>query len=292
MPFARYYNPFAIVTVVGNLISFVNGEGLNMRITITRSLESEPDRCDLAIEGLDPIRARLMGRIFRETSLAQIVNVQLGYDAIPTNAFTGRLESFQDVVPRGNSKWTFATAGDGAEAWDTDKLVPAKSTLAPISAQVEGAAAVLGLVLAPSARLAVAAVNPAAGGPFSASGVRTAADLLDDACRTLRCRWWIRDGMLHMSTSRITDIGLANPGPAIILAPQAPGPRLPGTPLVEPVAYGGSGILRCATFLEPAIVPGSAVSYEGGLFRVEHVVHSAETRSEAPWVSRIVGRSL
>jgi hypothetical protein len=137
MPFARYYNPFAIVTVVGNLISFVNGEGLNMRITITRSLESEPDRCDLAIEGLDPIRARLMGRIFRETSLAQIVNVQLGYDAIPTNAFTGRLESFQDVVPRGNSKWTFATAGDGAEAWDTDKLVPAKSTLAPISTQVD-----------------------------------------------------------------------------------------------------------------------------------------------------------
>ena len=287
MPFARYFNPFAIVTVVGNLITFVNGEGLNMRITITRSLEPEPDTCELGIEGIDPVRARLMGRVFRETSAAQIVNVQLGYDAIPTNAFTGRLESFQDVVPRGQSTWTFALAGDGADAWDTDKLVPAKAALAPISTQIEGAMAVLGLVPSPTVAPVLAGGNPAAAGPFTESGVRTAADLLDTACRTLRCRWWIRDGMLWLSRN-----GVPNPGPAIVLAPNVPGPRLPGTPLVEPVAYGGSGLIQCTTFLEPALVPGGQVVYEGGAFRVEHVVHSAETRSAAPWVSRIIGRAL
>lgn len=286
MPFARYYNPLCSVTIVGNVIAFAAGRGLNMRITIERSMEPTPDRADIAIEGIDPVRARLMGRVYRETALGQLVQISLGYDTTPMAAFTGRLESFVDTVPRGQSTWTFATAGDGADAWDVDKLVPAGAAVLTAADQVRGAIAVLGLVAGPSVEPILAGSADAIK-PFSASGVRTAADLLDDACRTLRARWWIRDGMLHL-----VRLGLPTPGPALILAPYQPGPRLPGIPVIEPASYGGAGLLQVTTFLDPGLVPGGQVVYEGGAFRVESVVHSLETRGAAPWTSRITGRAL
>lgn len=291
MPFARYYNPFAVFTISGVLVQFANGHGLNVRCTITRTLEPEPDSCEISIEGLDPTKARIMGQIFRElpTLPTNIVNVQLGYDAIPQNAFTGRMESFLDAQRSGPSIWTHITAGDGADAFDTNKLVPAVST-AGLTAEnmIDVALAVLTpIVRGPSVPLVIAGATPIAQGPFSASGVRTATDLLDEAARMLRCRWWIRDGMLHLARN-----GLPSPEPAIIIAPDQPGPRFPGVPLVESVTFGGGGLMQCATFLDPGIVPGRAISYQGGQFRVEHVVHSLETRSPAPWVSRIVGRAL
>lgn len=288
--FARYYNPIAIVTVVGQAITFVNGEGLNMKIDIERTLAPEPDQCRLAIEGLDPFRARLMGQVFRETRIGQGVTVQLGYDAVPIFAFSGVLESFTDSTRRGEALWTLATAGDGADAFDDVALPPALNSNVGLTPQqqIDIAIAALGIAPGPSVPIVVAGANPLAQGPFSASGVRRATDLLDAACLTLRCRWWIRDRQLHMARK-----GLPDPTrPAIIIAPQQPGPRLPGVPLVEPVTFGGGGIMHAATFLEPNMVPGGQVSYQGGLFRIEHVVHSAETRSSTPWISRIVGRAL
>jgi len=288
--FARYYNPTAEITIVGNRVNFADGLGLNVKCTIERSFESEPDRCSVAIEGLDPVRARLMGQIFRELpdSPVNTMTVAIGYDAIAVPAFTGRLESFTDSTQVGPETWTYATAGDGADAYDTDKIVEAKATQAPVATQVRYAIAVLGLVEGPSVTPVINSVDPAAQGPFNQSGARTAADLLDNACRTLRCRWYIRDGMVHLVRQ-----GLPDPSArAVVIAPQQPGPRFPGAPLVEPVTFGGGGIMKCATFLDPGIVPGGQVSYQGGMFRVEHVVHSFETRGAAPWVSRIVGRSL
>mgnify|MGYP007022319198 CR=1 FL=1 len=291
MPFPRYFNPFAIFTLGGVLVQFANGRGLNVRCTIERTLEPEPDRCDLAIEGLDPIKARTIGAVFRElpTSPTNIVQVQLGYDAIPQNAFVGRMESYPDSTRKGPTFWTYATAGDGADAYDTDKLVPAVST-AGLTAEnmIDVALAVLPTIQrSPTVSAVIAGAAPLAQGPFSASGVRTATDLLDEAARLLRCRWFIRDSLLHLVRN-----GLPTPEPAIIIAPDQPGPRFPGVPLVEPVAFGGGGLMQCVTFLDPGIVPGRQVSYQGGRFRVEHVVHSLETRSPAPWVSRIVGRAL
>jgi hypothetical protein len=290
MTFARYYNPIAILTVVGQAVTFAAGEGLNFRFAVRRSMDPLPDQLEFAIEGLEPFRARAMGEAFKRSDLplGRVVTLQVGYDAVPISAFKGLLETFTDQIPRGPALWTIGTAGDGADAFDTDKLVPASSGLAPLQTQLDGAAAILGLLVHPSADAVVAGVNPSAVGPFSVSGVRTCADLLDNIARTCRARWWIRDGQIFMARN-----GVPVPGaPAVIIAPMQPGPRLPGAPLVEPVTIGGGGVLNAATLLDPLIVPGGQVSYQGGIFRVETVVHSGETRSAAPWTSRIVGRAL
>jgi len=290
MTFARYYNPIAVLTVVGQVVTFADGEGLNFRFSVSRSMDPLPDRLEFGIEGLDPIRARAMGEAFKRSDLplGRAVTLQLGYDAVPISAFTGLLETFVDQIPRGPALWAVGTAGDGADAYETDKIVSAKSGFAPLQTQLDEAAAVLGVLVHPSAQAVVGGVNPSAQGPFSASGVRTAADVLDNVARTCRARWWIRDGQLFMARN-----GLPVPGaPAVVIAPMQPGPRFPGAPLVEPVTIGAGGELRATTFLDPLIVPGGQVSYQGGIFRVDAVVHSGETRSAAPWTSRIVGRAL
>ena len=295
MTFARYFNPFAIVTVCGQVVTFADGEGLAMRIEIERSLEPEPDRCSVSIAGLDPDRARAMGASFRtQTSLPlNRVSVQLGYDGIPINAFAGRLEAFSDNDWRGQDMWTHATAGDGADIWDGKILFGAPSTAGftpqQLFDQIIGHLQRQGVEIVPSkdAKAVIAGANPVAQGPFAASATRTVPDALDALCRTLRCRWFARDGMLHL-----VRLGLPVPGQAIVIAPMAPGPRLPGVPLMAPVSYGGGGLLECVTFLEPRLVPGGPVAYEGGAFRIEHVVHSADTRGGSPWSSRIVGRAL
>ncbi|MEC9048881.1 MAG: hypothetical protein VYA51_12795 [Planctomycetota bacterium] len=280
----------AVVSIVGQILTFQNGEGLNMKISIERSLNPEPDECKLSIEGLDPFRARLMGQVFRETRVGQAVTVQLGYDVIPVAAFSGLLETFDDNVPQGPALWTHATAGDAADIFDDVKLPPGLSSnvgLTPLE-QINIAMAAMGILPGPSVAPVVAGASPLAQGPFSASGVRRASDLLDAACLTLRCRWWVRDRQLHLARN-----GLPDPSRlAVIIAPMQPGPRMPGVPLVAPPSFGGGGIMNCTTFMDPTIVPGGQVSYQGGLFRVEHVIHSAETRSTSPWTSSIVGRAL
>jgi hypothetical protein len=300
MTFTRYYNPIAILTVVKQVITFGPlGQGLNFRFNVQRTMDPIPDRLEFAIEGLLPARARAMGEAFKRSDLplGRDVTLQVGYDAAPVFLFggvnkrgepTGLLESFVDQVPRGPSLWTLGTAGDGADAYDTDKLADPKSGYAPLETQLKEVLEILGLIEHPSTTAVIAGRNPSAQSVFAVSGVQTCTDLLDNIARTCRARWWIRDGQLFMARN-----GLPVPGsPAVIIAPMQPGPRFPGAPLVEPVTVGGGGVINATTFLDPRIAPGGQVSYQGGIFRVESVVHSGETRSAAPWTSRIVGRAL
>lgn len=286
--FARYYNPTAIVSVVGQPVAFADGEGLNMKIQITRSLEQTPDRCVIDIEGLDPIRAQLMGQVFRETSLGQIVTVQLGYDAVAVSAFTGRLEAFSPSQPNGPALWTHAEAGDAPDEFENIRIPIQSTTSLTASNMVDLGIAALGLLPGPSVAPTVAGAALVAATPFDAVGVRQATDLLDEAARILRCRWWMRDGMVHMSRNGIPDPSRL----AIIIAPSGPGPVFPGVPLIAQPRFGGGGLIEVPTFMEPDFVPGGQAVYLGTTFRIEHVVHSIETRGAAPWSSTVVGRAL
>jgi hypothetical protein len=147
---------------------------------------------------------------------------------------------------------------------------------------------VLGLVKAPSVAKVVAGASPIKQSPFTAVGVRLCTDLLDEACRTLRCRWWVRDGMLRMSRFSVPEPGSL----AIVIAGSGPGPAQPGVPLVSEPTFGGGGLIQCSTFMDPGFVPGGQAVYFGSAFRVESVVHSLETRSLSPWTSTVVGRML
>ncbi len=94
--------------------------------------------------------------------------------------------------------------------------------------------------------------------------------------------------MVHMSRN-----GLPDPAAlAVVIAPNAPGPAFPGVPLVSEPTFGGGGLISATTFLDPGFVPGGQAVYQGVRWRVEHVIHSLETRSTNPWTSQIVGRTL
>lgn len=49
VPIVRYFNPTLIATVVGQPVAFANGEGLNMKFDVSRSLAATPDTCTVAI---------------------------------------------------------------------------------------------------------------------------------------------------------------------------------------------------------------------------------------------------
>lgn len=235
-----------------------------------------------------------MAKVFNElgTSVpgANKLIVQAGYDAAAGGLFAGDLRSLKANQQRGASLWTIATADDGGDAF-TDILVPLPST-AGLTAQqmIDIAATALGLVQAPSVAAVVATQSPIKQGPFTAVGIRRASDLLDAAARRLRCRWWIRDQQLHLGAR-----GIADPTrPAIILVGPVVGaaPVPPGLPIVAPLTEDGSGIVQVTAFMDPNLVPGGQVVYNGTAFRIEAVVHSGETRSGGVWTSRITGRAL
>lgn len=288
VPFARYYNPTAVVTVVGQVVTFAQGEGLNFSFRVDRSINAEPDSCSIAIEGLDYFRAKLMGVAFREIPAGQVVTVRAGYDALTAGVFTGTLRSLRPNVRRGPALMAYVEADDGGDAF-RDTVVPLPTTAGLTAADmISVAAAALGVVQAPSVAAVVAGVVPVKQGPFTAAGVRKASDLLDAAARRLRARWWLRDGQLHMSRRGVSD----PTRPAVLIAVPTPGPTLPGVPVIEELTEDGSGLATCTTFFDPNIVPGGQVVYAGQAFRVERVIHSGQTRSAAPWASRIVGRTL
>ena len=279
IPIVRYFSPTLIVNVVGTVVTFRDGNGLNMKFTVRRSIATTPDSCMVEIEGLDPIRARLMNTVFSELGVGAKMIVQGGYETGVGGLFTGDLRDFRTEIRRGPESWTQATADDGGDAI-SDTIVPVPST-AGLTAQnmADLASAAMGLVQSPSVAATIAASNPLAQGPYSATGVRTARDLLDAVARRCKCRWWVRDSQLFLGAR-----GIADPSrPAILLTDAT---------IVQPVSESGSGSVRVGCFFDPNIVPGGQVAYRATRIRVESVVHSGETRGGQVWTSQIVGRTL
>lgn len=284
VPIPRYFNPTVIVTLIGTVVTFANGEGLNIRFNVTRTINATPDTAMVSIAGIDPIRARLMNKQFGELgATVPFVNkliVQAGYDVAAAGLFRGDLRSFKTGVQRGPDVWTDIVADDGGDAV-TDVLVPLPSTVGlTVQQQIDIATAAMGLVQSPSVAQVVGTQIPIVQGPFTAVGIRKASDLLDDAARRLGCRWYVRDDQLFLAFR-----GLPDPTrPAIVLTPQT---------VITPFAEDGSGLSTGTTFFDPNIVPGGqVVTPLGTTLRVEQVVHSGETRGAQVWGSRVTGRAL
>lgn len=293
VPIVRYFNPTLTINMVGTVVVFANGEGLNVRFNVSRTLASTPDTASVAIEGLDPVRAKLMNLVFASRGLVPVslaaMTILAGYDATFAGLFRGDLRSFSTGEQEGTSLWTRATADDGGDAYSDATLPSALSSSAGLTAQemIDTAAAVMKLGQSPSVAIVIAQTVPTKQGRFTAVVVGKASELMDAACRRLRCRWWIRDQQLFLGIR-----GQVDPSrKAVVLTPAT---------LVAPLSEDGAGLVTLSTFMDPNIVPGGQVlnvpSFERGelptAFRVEAVVHSGETRGGSPWVSKITGRAL
>lgn len=278
VPVVRYFNWALAVTILGAPFVFLNGEGLNMSFRVRRSVSADPDEAEVGVEGVEPIAARALNRVFSELGVGPLL-VQGGYDAVLGGLFAGDLRSLTAPVQRGPALWVLA-AGDDAGDRIADALVPINTTLGLTAGQmVTIAAAALGVAPGPTVAAVLATARPDAVLPFSAAGVRKASDLLDAACRRIGCRWWVRDLQLHLGRR-----GLVDPTrPAIILTEQN---------ITAPLAEDGSGVVRVPAFFDPNMVPGSQVIYLGTAFKIESVTHSGETRGTRIWTSEIEARAL
>lgn len=183
------------------------------------------------------------------------------------------------LVPEGPDKLVQATADDGG-ATLADVPVRISNALMTSVQMVEVAATLLGLLVHPSARIVLAAANPAQQLPFTSVMIGHATELLDAACRRMRCRWWTRDRQLFLLARRgIVDAAR----PAVVILPQTQ---------TSPLSAKGGGLYDVGSLFDPNIVPGSQVFVDARYLRVESVVHSGETIGGEVWTSAITGRTL
>ncbi len=276
IPIARYYNPTIEVSMVGTLVRSANGQGLAITFSVERTLTSTPDTCRVNVCGLDPVRAAAMGAVFQATGKSPLL-LRFGYDLVTGGLFAGDVRKFVSQRRSNADVWTDADADDGGDGYSSVVL---RISNVGMTAQnmIEVAAAAMGLIVSPAALETIAATDVGKQGPYTSVMTAAAHELIDAACRRLRCRWWIRDGQVFLAALGQPD----RTRPAVLVTPQT---------LVGDVATGGSGEIAMPVMLDPNIVPGGQVSYLTTLFRVEKVVHSGGSRGVL-CTSAIEGRAL
>jgi hypothetical protein len=277
VPIARYFNPTFRVALLGQTVTFENGQGLNMGFQIQRTMTQTPDTCDVTIEGLSPVRTQAMAAIFSATG-ESAVEIQAGYDRTRAGLFRGDLRNFSGPKRVGPSEIVRLTADDGGNAF-TDVIIRRISNAGMTASEmIDTAATAMQIVLGPSVAKVLAASDPGRQGPYTAVFTGRASELLDAACRRIRARWWIRDGQLVLGHRGLPDSSRK----AVVVPPGA---------IVSGPSTQGSGLSEAVVFLDPNIVPGSQVVLGSLRLRVEAVVYSGETRGGI-WTAQIVGRKL
>ena len=277
IPIPRYFNPALSVTVGGVTARFLDGEGLNIRFSVKRTLTQTPDTASVAIFGLDPDRADRMGARFNDLGKSELV-IQAGYDSITPGLFTGDIRTFRQNQPQGADLVTMITADDGGDAYSdvTYQLSNAGMTALEMFTV---ATELMDLTIHPSALAIINASNPLRQGAYTAVGVGKASELLTAAARRIRARWWIRDGQLFLGHLGLPDLAR----PAVLITEDI---------LINNPTTDGSGLTTLRFFMNPNVVPGSQVSHRARLFRVESCMHAGETRSGSILATTATGRVL
>lgn len=278
VPIARYFNPSLTITLGVVPSVFAKGEGFTMSFHVERSMAMTPDSAVIQIAGMEDLVQTAIGETWSRTGLMPMI-VTAGYGIATARLFRGATRVLATNVAKGPDRLVQATADDGG---DVLAEVPLRvSNAGMTSAQmVELAAAALKLVVHPTAKAVLAAALPSQQSAFTAVMIGQAVDLLDAACRRMRCRWWTRDSQLFLLKRR----GLVDASrPAIVVQPQTQ---------TSPLSPKGGGLFTIGTLFDPNIVPGSQLFAEGRFLRVEEVVHSGTTRGGEVWTSTITGRTL
>lgn len=276
IPIARYFNPSIEASMVGISALFTNGEGLTIDFQVERSITSTPDSCRVSICGLDPVRAQAMGALFQATGTSKL-SMRFGYDGVLGGLFVGDVRRFVSQRRSGTDVWTDAEADDGGQSYDS--VVVRISNVGMTAQQmIELAALYMGLTVSPQAYQVIASSDATKQGPYTAVMTAAAHDLLDAAARRLGCRWWVRDTQIFLASFGQPD----TTRPAIVVFPDT---------LVGDVATGGSGEMSFPVMLDPNIVPGGQVSYQGTRIRVDRVIHSGASRGKL-CTSAVEGRAL
>lgn len=304
--FPRYYKPGIIIraTSFGAELLTVTSLGLSPRsdphvsFEVVKSLTPSPDTAEVEIANLSPVRRKLLSSVMSELGEFELEILQ-GWDGRTMRLFRGVVRSFRERARRDSDIFTVMTADDAGDVLDELPLRGLSSLGLTATQMVDAAIAAYatfgGTVIAkhPSTDAVLASSDPKIS--FTAVSIGRVSELLDEAARICKARWWVQDGLLYMSQQQIP----VNPVAFVL-----PGSHL----LVEP-SQDGSGLTRTATFCDPSLLPGGQVQLlpEGssspyqltpdvagyaGFYRVEHAIYTGDTEATSPWMVNLTLRSL
>jgi hypothetical protein len=305
--FPRYYRPCVVVTVAGIQASnFAPLPGPRIAFKIDKTLTSTPDTAEIQIYGLAPATRAGMATAFGELGFAP-VTLACGYEGVPGAMFVGDLRKLIAATHAHADVPVIAHADDNGDAIADATLPPTLPSTLGFTAQNMIDAAILAfaqpvvnpttgavdspgttIVPHPCVAATLATASPAAVTTvYTFVNVGTAKELLDEAARLLKCRWWIRDRQLFMIRNGFPIDGLAV--------------GLPRTHWLTEPSDEGDGLLRLDTFLDPNLLPGrqvavigraippriatkiGAVPGEPEVFRIEAATYLGDTHADTPW---------
>jgi hypothetical protein len=255
----------------------IDGRGPRISFRISRSIDRQPDHCDLTIYGLAPERGAALQAQWVVTGRS-ILRVMAGYDLVMQPLFLGDVRELDAGRRSGPDRTCFIAADDAGAALSEvtyDAAYGAKALTA--AEQIEVALALWAasgypIGKSPSVAQAIASTVPTATVHLTRlSGQIRAADIVDNAARQLRARWWVRDSLLYMVPQRF-----ALPGPALDVTTVL---------LSDPEQSGDRSYL--STFFDPFLTPGRSVVCRGIRSRIDSVEHSGDTHSSQPWASNL-----
>lgn len=286
--FTRLYKPGISATIGGVTVRNLDGYGLRVAFSVSRSMSAEPDSAEIAIYNIsEQTRSDMLAR-FNETGRAK-VEIRAGYDGTIVQLFRGDLRrSTTKVQPAGGDVPSAFIADDAGDA-----LAEARISVSSLGLSVRDMINVALAALAredepiaehPSVQAAISSAGvEARASLFEQVSLSSATDLLDEAARTIGARWFVRDRQLYLAKNLLPTDGIAI--------------ELPRSHWLSYPAQDTSGFWRFSTLLDPRIVPGRQIILVGrtapgsrDVLRAELCRYVGDTNASAPWKVDIAAR--
>lgn len=255
-------------------------EGYQITAKIRKTLEREPNTCELQILNLSAEKRAAVGELTATASDRRgiPVKIEAGYETTggPQLLWLGDLRT--SLSYRDGPTWiTSLSSGDGEKAQQTSRINQSFGPRTPIAAILKAIVGALGIGEGNISKfLGESAGNT---GQTAFSGVvlqGSAAYQLDNWTRAIGASWSVQDGELQL----LKDAETAE-GRSVLLSPST---GLIGTPVVE-----ADGNLSATSFLLPNVDIGGVVVVESeavqGNFRIDQAEFLIDTRGQDFYVS-------
>lgn len=283
--FPRFFKPTVGVRLKSleqaPLVEIPPTDQLRIVFEVRKTIQQEPDTATLQIYGIDDITRKAWATYWSSTGRG-LFDILAGYEFLsPILAFNYDIRSTTTRGREGQDWITTVAGDDGGDAiaevgvnLPGGYLTAAQMVTIAIAMFAQAPAfdpslRPITIVQHPSVAAAIG-TSPAAQTPFQIVKVSKATDLLDEAARLARARWYIRGGLLYFS-----QFGLPT-DPVVYQIPQSHW-------LAEP-SDEGKGLLKLSVVADPNIQPGGHVGvwdriapYSYDLARVEACTFKGDT---------------
>jgi hypothetical protein len=283
------------------------GDALKMEFEVSKSLDSEANRCTLRIYNLSELnRGRVSGLVKRKVGTffpvartllyaggppeivasnlgVAYLRIAAGYTVDMFPIFEGTTEKIEHWQPDNVTWITELSAGDGRKALEESTINKSFAPGTPAVTILGDIIKHLGVIFSPiDLQIAVGgftrAVSTPLEFPFGYTAQGSTYDNLRQILELADVQWSIQDGEFA-----VYDEFRTLPFPPVELGP--------GTGLVGKPTRGDAGIVYADALLDWRFRPGQQVLMASrevkGAYRVNAVHHNGDTYGEGPWQSRL-----